>query len=140
MLPKLKMKLFSSGEIFSILEHRISISGACSWYKNQFFLNRSRFLIPRAHDFHFGSMLLKKKNISFNFQKKFPFQEQALQIWEHEFACLPACLPASQSIDPSICLSMCLSIDPSIQPSIHPSIHLSVGLSVCRSIYIGEGS
>ena len=58
-----------AGSIFSILEHKIFISGACSRNKNQFFLNRSRFLISGAHIFHFGSMLPKIK-FSFQFRKK----------------------------------------------------------------------
>ena len=56
MLPKFKTNIFSSGEIFSIREQWISISGA----------------------------RCQKLNISFNFGKKFPFREQVLQIWEHE--------------------------------------------------------
>ena len=69
MLPKLKTNFFCTGQIFSILEHRISVSGACSRNWNQFFLNRSRVLISGAHIFHLGSMLPKMKYF-FQFWKK----------------------------------------------------------------------
>ena len=69
MLPKFKTNIFSSGEIFSIWEKWISISGAGSRNENQFFLNRSRFLISGAHNFNFGSMLPKRKYF-FQFRKK----------------------------------------------------------------------
>ena len=69
MLPKFKSNIFSLGEIFSIREQWISISGAGSQNENQFFLNRSRFLISGAHNFNFGSMLPKMKHF-FQFRKE----------------------------------------------------------------------
>ena len=75
MLPKFKTNIFSSGEIFSIREQCISVSGAGSRNENKFFLSRIRFLIQGEHNFSFGSMLPKMK-YSFNFGKKISFREQ----------------------------------------------------------------
>ena len=107
MLPKLKNNVFTTGEIFSILEHRIFILGACSRNKNQFFLNRSRFLISGVDIFHFGSMLSKMKYF-FQFQKNFPFQEQLYRFGGMNL--ISIYLSIYLSICLSVCLSVCLSI------------------------------
>ena len=69
MLPKLKTHVFSTGQIFSVLEHRISISGACSQNENECFSKRSRFLISGAH---FQESMFPKMKYFFQFRKKLP--------------------------------------------------------------------
>ena len=48
MLPKLKTKFFSTKEIFSVLEYRISFKGACSQNKNQLFSKQEQIFNFRS--------------------------------------------------------------------------------------------
>ena len=48
MLPKLKTKFFSTKEIFSVLEYRISFTGACSQNKNQLFSKQEQIFNFRS--------------------------------------------------------------------------------------------
>ena len=68
MLPKLKTNFFSTGQIFSILEHRISVSGACSRNWNHLFFKQGQ-------SFNFRSTY-------FSFREHAPKNEIFVQFWK----------------------------------------------------------
>ena len=110
MLPKLKINIFRSGELFSIQDQRIFISGACSRNKKTIFSKQEQV-------FNFGSTY-------FSFWEHAPENEIFLSISEKKFHFRSRLYKFG---------SMNLPIYLSIYLSIYPSIYNSCIFTVLRS-------
>ena len=125
MLPKLKINIFRSGELFSIQEQRIFISGACSRNKKTIFSKQEQVFNFRSTYFSFwehapeNEIFLSISGKNFHFKSRlYKFGSMNLPIYICTYA------------------SIYLFIYSSIYLYIYLSIFLSIYLCIYLSMYL----